>query len=240
MTRRLTITWPDRRAFRGRPERPIRLLAVSDDPDPALDHRDNRDALGPVDLVVGCGDLEPAYLAFVADAFVAPLVYVRGNHDSGGAWKRSSTTMLPEPLADSVICRDAGLCVAGLSWPGEKDEGRPDELAAWGQVVRLALRTARPFQEPLLVLSHAPPRGAGDVPTDPFHAGYDAYRWLAQRLRPPLWLHGHTPFTGTEPWRCSAGATTFANVTGSVLVELQPPGSGERASGEVEIERRVV
>lgn len=228
MTRRLTLTWPDRRAFRGRPERPIHLLAVSDEPDPALDHRDNRDALGPVDLVVGCGDLEPDYLAFVADAFVAPLVYVRGNHDSGGAWKAGSR-VAPEPLADAVICRDAGLRLAGLSWPGEKDEGRPDELAAWGQVLRLALRAAGRAGGPLLVLSHVPPRGAGDVPTDPFHAGYGAYRWLAQRLKPPLWLHGHTPFTGSEPWYCSTGATTCVNVTGSVLLELHPPAESTTA-----------
>jgi hypothetical protein len=226
VTRKLTLKWPDRRAFR-RPERPIRLLAVSDDPDPALDHRDNREALGPVDLVVGCGDLEPDYLAFVADAFVAPLVYVRGNHDSGGAWGAASSRILPEPLADAVICRDAGLCLAGLSWPGEKDEGRPDELAAWGQAVRLTLRAAGRLRAPLLVLSHVPPRGSGDVAADPFHLGYDAYRWLAQRLRPPLWLHGHTPFTGSEPWHCSAGETTFVNVTGSVLVELHPPSEKE-------------
>ena len=41
---------------------------------------------GPIDLVLGAGDLEPSYLGFLADAFGVPLLYVRGNHDVGVNW----------------------------------------------------------------------------------------------------------------------------------------------------------
>jgi len=58
MTDRLTVAWPDRTAFAGREGRPLRLLAVSDEPDGALDHEGSRAAIGPVDLVVGAGDLD--------------------------------------------------------------------------------------------------------------------------------------------------------------------------------------
>lgn len=34
----------------------------------------NRDRLGPIDGILGWGDLEPDYLTFLADAFVVPLV----------------------------------------------------------------------------------------------------------------------------------------------------------------------
>ena len=86
MTDRLAVRWPDPLPFVGRAGRPLRLLAVSDEPDPSLDSAITRQRIGPVDLIVGAVDLEPDYLAFVADAFHAPLRYIRGNHDVGAAW----------------------------------------------------------------------------------------------------------------------------------------------------------
>jgi len=49
VTRRLSVVWPDPRPFAGRDGAPIRLLAVSDDIDPTLDHEINRTALGRLD-----------------------------------------------------------------------------------------------------------------------------------------------------------------------------------------------
>ncbi len=94
MTRRLSITWPDTRPFAGRPG-PFRILAASDEPDPFLDDARNRDALGRLDLIVGCGDLAPDRIDFLGQAFSAPIVFVRGNHDRGGPWP--SPPAVPEP-----------------------------------------------------------------------------------------------------------------------------------------------
>jgi len=87
MINRLEIAWPDQRAFDGRGGRPIRFLVASDDPDPALRHAVNREALGQLDGILGCGDLEPEWLDFLAESFHTPLVYVRGNHDRDGQWR---------------------------------------------------------------------------------------------------------------------------------------------------------
>ena len=59
--------------------------------------------------------------------------------------------------------------------------------------------------------------------------GYDAlsaraYRWLLERLHPPLWLHGHVPPASVDGWRIEHDGSTVVNVTGAVLVELLPPG----------------
>jgi hypothetical protein len=225
VTRRLSLVWPDAAPFRNRPEgSPIRLLAISDDRDPALEEATNRESLGPIDLIAGCGDLDPDYLGFVADALVAPLVYVRGNHDAGGAWA-AAHDRLPEPLPDAAVRDNLGLRVLGFSWPRLGVRGRPDERIAWWQVLPLAGEALIGRRRPVLVLSHAPPRGVGDEPHDPFHMGFAAYRWVADRLQPPLWLHGHTPAGGLENWRVSEGPTTYANVTPSVVVELLRPGS---------------
>jgi Icc-related predicted phosphoesterase len=74
-----------------------------------------------------------------------------------------------------------------------------------------------------VVISHVAPEGAGDVSTDVYHRGFGAYRWLLDRLRPPLWLHGHTTTALVPELQVSAGPTTVVNVTGAVVVELLPP-----------------
>ena len=57
------------------------------------------------------------------------------------------------------------------------------------------------------------------------HRGFVAFRWLAHRLRPPLWLHGHTALVrrGIDDRSARLGDTTFYNCTGATLVELMPP-----------------
>jgi len=219
--RRLAVTWPDRRPFADRAGAPIRILAVSDQVDPALERTPNRERRGALDAIVGAGDLEPDYLGMLGDAFVVPLLYVLGNHDRGLGWREHSH-LAPQPMADATVHDVAGIPLAGLSWPGRLDDShRRDESAAWMQALTLARRTLvrRP---PMLVLSHVPPLGAGDDPADPYHAGFRAYRWLARRLCPPLWLHGHTTAAVSRHWLSNVGATTYANVTGAVLIEITP------------------
>jgi hypothetical protein len=227
MTRRLTVTWPDRRPFDDRAGKPIRLLAVSDDVDPALEHAANRTALGQIDAVVGCGDLEPSYLGFLADAFQTEVAFVRGNHDRGGRWVDSSDHA-PEPLRSGRLIDIDGITIAPFEWPGQRrnpavrDEGRAwrDVLRVEGKLLLRRLTGRRP--RPLLVISHAPPRGVGDS-KDPYHVGYAAYRWLLDRHHPPIWLHGHTTPASVTHWRVIAGPSTVCNVTGSIVVELVPP-----------------
>ena len=117
MISRLQVEWPDRRAFEGRDGRPIRFLVASDAPDSALLQFANREALGHLDGILGCGDLEPEWLAFLADSFNTPLVYVRGNHDRGGAWTHGAM-MIPAALRSGHIAHLAGIAIGGLEWPG--------------------------------------------------------------------------------------------------------------------------
>jgi uncharacterized protein len=206
-------------------EQPLaRLLAVSDERVVSLEHSRNRQQVGRLDAVVACGDLEPDYLSFLGDAFHAPLLLVRGNHDRGAAWV-AGREHIPTPL-DGRIEMVGGLAVIGLSWPGPA-QGRPprSEWAAWRQALAAYGRVMWRRQRPQIVLSHAPPLGYGDVPSDPYHAGFAAYRWLCRQLRPALWLHGHTPVAAEPDWRTELGPTILLNVTGAVLIELHAPGS---------------
>ena len=222
MTRRVSLVWQDPRPFRGRNGRPIRILAASDEPDPALDIARNREALGTIDLVVGAGDLSPEQVQFLGDAFPAPLLYVRGNHDRGGGWP--ALERLPVAAAGIANRVLPGVEVLALPWPGLDDGStKRDEGSAWRQVLRaVGLRLVLPGGKPWIVVSHAPPRDAGDTPDDPYHVGFAAYRAVLERLRPRLWLHGHTTSAASPNPVLERGGTTLINVTGSALVELRP------------------
>jgi hypothetical protein len=227
VTRRLQLDWSDPRPFEARGADTIRILAASDEPDPALDHLANREALGRLDLVVGCGDLTPAQVAFLGDAFQAPFVYVRGNHDHGGPWRTARNVPVESAGADDSTLR--GVSLVALGWPRlDEIEARGDRVTprrdsdAWRQVLRLLpLDLALPRSRPWLVFSHVPPSGAGDTPDDPFHTGFSAYRVVLDRLAPRLWLHGHTTRASQRTPIVEHGPTTVVNATGSVLVELR-------------------
>jgi hypothetical protein len=228
VTDRLALTWPSPEPFANR-DGPLRLLAVSDETDASLESDRTRHALGQIDVVVGCGDLEPPYLGFLADAFKAPLAYVRGNHDVGSAWGAGERGMLPEPLGDGRLHREDGLSMIGFSGSpiyaprhGAGAMQQVSDFAMWRRVLGAWPRAVA--HRPLLIVSHAAPRGLNDAP-DVAHRGFPAFRWLLDRVEPPLWLHGHTSLVrrGVDG-RCRRhGATLLVNVTGAVLVELQPP-----------------
>lgn len=224
MTDRLRVRWPDPAPFPARDGEPIRILAVSDEPDPSLDSPVTRERLGRIDLIVGAGDLDPEYLSFVADAFHVPLRYIRGNHDVGAAWSDTRRTLLPEPMTDGQVIEEAGLRLIGFSGSPRYNE-RSMQIGAigmWVSVIRGWWAARR--RQPLLVVTHAPPRDVNDDP-DIAHRGFTAFRWLAERLNAPLWLHGHTALVrrGIDDRSAHHAGTLFYNCTGATLVELLPP-----------------
>jgi uncharacterized protein len=229
VTDRLRVRWPDPAPFAARDGQPIRILAVSDEPDPTLDSEGTRQGIGPVDLIVGAGDLEPDYLAFVADAFHAPLRYVRGNHDVGSAWVHTERELLPDPMPDGAIIEELGLRLMGFSGSPRYNE-RGMQLSAAGMWARVLTALPRAKRAgPLLVVTHAPPRDVNDD-DDRAHRGFRAFRWLVDRIGPPLWLHGHTALVrrGIDDRMARHNGTVFYNCTGATLIELVAPDSGQR------------
>lgn len=219
--RRLKLSWPSPLPAAAPDGRPLRLLAVSDETERALEHEVNRGTIAPVDAILGAGDLVPDYLSFLADAFSAPLLYVRGNHDRGGGWEQGRH-LLPRSL-DGTVEQVGGITVAGMSWPsGFEGRAVRDDLGAWRQAIGVLRRARLPGPVPRLIISHVPPRGLGDAPADPYHAGFAAYRWLCAMLRPVLWLHGHTTLAAASHWRATWQGTTLINVTGAALIEIEP------------------
>jgi hypothetical protein len=226
VTERLRLEWPDPRLFESVRQASYRILAVADEPDPSLDNEATRRQLGTLDLIVGCGDLEPDYLAFLADAFCVPLRFVRGNHDLGQAWTLGADDerLLPAALPEARVVEESGLRLIGFHGAPVYAPHRlgVTDFAMWRRAVAAWLRSLA--RRPVLVLSHAAPRGLNDAP-DPAHRGFEAFRWLAEQLRPPLWLHGHTRLLrrDAEGRIYRHGPTLLYNCTGAVMIELVPP-----------------
>lgn len=228
MTERLSVRWPDPTPFVGVGGRPIRILAVSDEPDLSIDSPVTRQRIGHVDLIIGAGDLEPDYLSFVADAFHAPLRYIRGNHDVGPAWSHTRRALLPEPMRDGKLVQEAGLRLVGFSGSPIYNQRnmQVSALGMWARVI--GAWSAAQRARPVIVVTHAPPRDVNDDDDLP-HRGFTAFRWLADRLGPPLWLHGHTALVrrGIDDRTTLHNGTLFYNCTGATLIELRPPDSRE-------------
>jgi Icc-related predicted phosphoesterase len=157
------------------------------------------------------------------------LLYVRGNHDVGGAWAPSERRQVPEPLADGRVQEEAGIRLLPFSGsPRYAPHGRADveqQVSAfnmWRRVLGAWPGAAR--RRPLLVLTHAAPRGLNDA-ADNAHRGFGAFHWLVDRLAPPLWLHGHTALVrrGIDARTVRRNGTLLVNVTGATLIELVSP-----------------
>ena len=228
MTERLSVRWPDPRPFASVGGRPIRILAVSDEPDLSIDSAVTRERIGHVDLIIGAGDLEPDYLGFVTDAFHAPLRYIRGNHDVGPAWSHTRRALLPEPMRDGKVVEELGLSLVGFSGSPIYNE-RTMQVSALGMWARvIGAWSAAQRARPVIVVTHAPPRDVNDDDDLP-HRGFTAFRWLADRLETPLWLHGHTALVrrGIDDRTTLRNGTLFYNCTGATLIELRPPDADE-------------
>lgn len=63
----------------------MKILAISDEEVDALREYYQPGRLKDYDLIISCGDLNPAYLEFLVTVARCPLLYVHGNHDTSYA-----------------------------------------------------------------------------------------------------------------------------------------------------------
>lgn len=165
----------------------MRILAVADIEDEVLENHLAREGRGAYDVVISCGDLRMSYLDYVATMANAPLLYVRGNHDSG----YEDDPSLGGTDLDGRIVKVGGLRFAGLEGSVRYREGivGSSQREMGHKAVSLGLRAALTGGIDVLV-THAPVRGYGDL-DDPPHQGFDAFDGLLTWTKPQVMLHGH-------------------------------------------------
>lgn len=165
----------------------MKILALADEECAALWDYYTPGKLKEYDLIISCGDLKASYLSFIVTMARVPVLYVHGNHDTDYARRP------PEgcDCIDDQLIVYKGLRILGL---GGCLRYRPADHQYTEAQMRKRIRRLRwklwRHKGVDIVVTHAPPRGVGDL-EDPVHQGFEAFLELLEKYKPRYLLHGH-------------------------------------------------
>jgi hypothetical protein len=212
----------------------LRVFAVADHIEPQIYNNDLADWLGPVDLIISCGDLPPYYLDFLVSTLGAPMFHVLGNHcyvPHDPITKQCSPAAYPGAQnLNGRLVEYNGLLMAGVEGSPRYNRGphqytgQQVELNLLRLVPGMVLNKVRTGRYLDILVTHAPPRGIHDNP-DIAHRGFTSLIPFIERFKPALLLHGHTHrYDPLLPVRSRYGDTEIINAYGHVLLELTRKG----------------
>ncbi len=208
-----------------------RILAVSDIVEPQLYSPRVTEWLGPIDMIISCGDLPASYLDFLITALAAPCYHVIGNH-CGAPHGASGSEHCPAEAYPGALdihgrtVRAKGLLLAGVEgspWynggPHQYTEGqiRNQLLRMIPGLLLNRLRFGRYLD---IFVTHAPPRGIHDE-SDVTHRGFVSFLWFLRRFHPMYMLHGHTHrYISSLPFSTRYAHTIVVNAYGHHLLDV--------------------
>lgn len=165
----------------------MRILVVSDEECPALWDYYVPGKLKEYDLILSCGDLKASYLSFLVTMGNKPLLYVHGNHDSSYAHRPPEGC---DCIDDRVVTYN-GVRFLGLGGcPWYRDGVHQYTEEQMRRRIRKLRRQIRRAGGIDVVVTHAPPKGVGDL-DDKAHRGFAALLELLDEYKPAYLLHGH-------------------------------------------------
>lgn len=196
----------------------MRILAVADEECPALWDYYVPGRLKDYDLILSCGDLKASYLSFLVTMGNKPLLYVHGNHDA------SYDKRPPEGcdcIEDRVVTYN-GVRILGLGgclwYHAGPHQYTERQMRRRIRRLRFQLWKTKGVD---IVVTHAPPRGIGDL-EDPAHKGFEALLDLLDRYQPMYLLHGHVHLRyGVDQQRSHTyGNTAVINTCDRYVLEI--------------------
>lgn len=164
----------------------MRILSVSDVVVTELVGTDSPVESGSIDLILGCGDLPPEYLARLRAKYDVPLYYILGNHDIRHDQVPPGCVNITGKIVSQRNFTFLGF--SGSRWyNGNPNQYREREMRA--QIRKLWFPLWRLKRLDVLV-THAPPRHVHDA-EDRCHRGFSCYREFLKRYKPRFMIHGH-------------------------------------------------
>lgn len=165
----------------------MKILAIADQESPSLWDYYSPKKLKGIDLIISCGDLSSDYLQFLVTLSGCPLLYVRGNHDSGYDKKPPDGCICIE----NVIYNYRGLRIAGLGGSMRYREGSDmyteKEMKQRSGRLKRKIRFTNGID---ILVTHSPARGYGDLEDLP-HRGFECFNEILMKCKPLYLLHGH-------------------------------------------------
>ena len=186
----------------------MKILAISDQECKSLWDFYTPGKLKEYDLILSCGDLDPAYLSFLVTMGRAPVFYIHGNHDGNYANRPPEGC---DCIEDRIVVYK-GLRILGL---GGCRRYHPGPHQYTDRQMRRRIRKLR-FQlwrhkGVDIVISHSAPLHHGDA-EDNAHIGFEAFLELIDKYQPKYWLHGHVHVNyGKVERRCQYHGTQIIN-----------------------------
>jgi hypothetical protein len=179
----------------------MRVLAVSDKVEPVLYSSVVNERIGPVDLILSCGDLPFYYTEYLTSVVNRPCYYVFGNHGreiefQGGNWSEKRSPQGAVDLHKRTI-REKGLLLAGLEGSIRYNDAPRYQYTEQGMTLNILelapkllfnkLRYGRYLD---VLVAHSPPWGIHDQP-DRAHQGFKCFLPFMRIFKPRYLLHGH-------------------------------------------------
>jgi len=165
----------------------MKILAVSDEECPALWDYYVPGRLKEYDLIISCGDLKASYLSFLVTIANKPLLYVHGNHDNSYAHQPPEGC---DCIDDRVVTYN-GIRILGLGgcpwYHAGPHQYTEKQMQRRIRRLRGQIRKAGGVD---IVVTHAPPRGVGDL-DDAAHRGFESLLEFLDTYHPTYLLHGH-------------------------------------------------
>lgn len=213
----------------------MRALVISDKVEPILYSPAINDRVGPVDLIISCGDLPFYYIEYIVSMVNRPAYYVFGNHGrefeyqsgKGESWNRQTAPLGAVNLHTRAANVD-GLLLAGLEGSiryNDSSEAQYTDNEMWFNILKLApwlaynrLRHGRWLD---VLVAHSPPFGIHDKP-DRAHTGFRSFLGFMRYFKPRYLLHGHIHlYRNNEPTCTRYYETDVINVYPFRVLDLE-------------------
>lgn len=177
-----------------------------------------------IDLIVSCGDMPTTYLEFITSVLNVPLLYVRGNHDTGYTERPPGGEDLHRRFFTYHGIRFFGIegSIKYNNSPIQYGEGEMNAFVLKAALPLYLAKLSGKKRALDIFVTHAPAFGIHDGEDLP-HRGIKAFLRFMDMYRPRYMLHGHVhTYDRRVQTETDYHDTHVMNINPVTLLEIEP------------------